>query len=165
MDRSVSGVDKRVSSMESPARKSRSLSRRECLLAVVMVGLFLLVAVVAYWQRGWVGVMQAAIGCLACWGASAAALAVSALLTQPGTAYQAMLIAMFVRTGVPLVAALAFHLHGGLDNRPAIYYLVVFYCAALGTEIPLSLADLQGRRPLRSDAQERSDRLPDQRTS
>jgi hypothetical protein len=117
-----------------------SLPAREAVLALGMLLLYLLVAPVAYALNGPAGLLAAAAAGGVCLLASALALAASGAFRQPLLAPYGMLVAMAVRTGIPLIFALAVRLHANVTfERSLICYLMVFYLAALGIEIPLSL--------------------------
>ena len=110
------------------------------MLAISMVLVYLLAAPVAYWLGGAASLLAATVAGAVCLLASALALALSTLLRQPVLAFYGLVLAMAVRTGIPLLCALVIRVHETpLLERGFFYYLVVFYLVALGIETSLSL--------------------------
>jgi hypothetical protein len=131
--------------------RSLSLPWREAILAVSLLLLWAVVAPLAYGLAGIAGLAAAAASAAVCLAAFSMALALSHVLRDPALATAAVVLAMATRTGIPLLFALATRLHGGVCwEAGAIYYLMVFYLAALAVELPLSLPR---QRPVASASQ------------
>ena len=71
----------------------------------------------------------------------AAVLAIGELSASSTGPVVGLLLAMAMRTGVPLLFVMLIQLHGGvLKGAGLVYYVVLFYLLSLGVEVPLSIA-------------------------
>lgn len=119
--------------------RQRSLPAKATLLVGIMVALYAAAAPVAYHFAAGTGVVAASVAAAICLVPSLTALTISSVLRGPQNALAGLLLAMFARTGVPLLLALLIFRRGPLADAGAIYYLIVFYLVALGLETWLSL--------------------------
>ena len=113
----------------------RSLGFRAALLglwlAAVAVVLFPLAALIG----GGRALAAAGAAAAICSAAAAIALVVSHLLQGAGLVLAALLMGMAVRTGLPLIPAVALQFRGGpLVDAGFLYYLLVFYLLSLTGE-------------------------------
>jgi len=117
-----------------------SLALRETALLLALLLAWLVVAPLSFWLHGGLGLATAALGALVCRAAAAAALAIGELAGLSAGSIVGLLSAMALRTGVPLLFAIMMQFHGGvLKGAVLVYYVVLFYLAALAVEVPLSL--------------------------
>ncbi|MEN6451121.1 MAG: hypothetical protein ABFC96_11575 [Thermoguttaceae bacterium] len=120
--------------------RTRGLITRGIVLAAAVLALLAVVAPVAWRLSGAVGVAAAAAAAGACLAGAASALALSGLFRQQRQAAALMVTGIAARMGLPLALALAIQFRGGpLAEAGLLYYLVVFYPAALTAEIAMSL--------------------------
>ena len=115
-----------------------------------MLLLFLGVLLVALRDGGSVGFVAVGVAGGICWGSASGAMLMSRYLQSLGATLAVILVPMALRTGVPLLLALAIRLRGqGLVDAGLVYYLLVFYLVAMAVEVPLSLprAGRASRRP------------------
>jgi hypothetical protein len=126
---------------------SGSLFLRETVLLSALLVSWLVVAPISFWLCGLLGVAAATVAAAVCLAAAAAALAVGELFGPGVGAVVGLLLAMAMRTGVPLLFVILSQLHGGV-LKPAglIYDVVLFYFLALAVEVPLSIARGGSRR-------------------
>jgi hypothetical protein len=95
--------------------------------------------------------LAAAIPAAVCLLGAGAALFLSDHFRGPARAWHALAFSMAARTGLPLILMLATSFCAGpLVTAGIVYYLVIFYLAAMAAEVPLSLTGRQS-----CDAQER----------
>lgn len=137
----------------------RSLLARELILAAGMLVLAVCVAPLAHSFGGWPGVGAELIALGICWLPFSAALSISYILGGPAHALPATLLAMAIRTGVPLLFLIPLHLCGGLDRNGLLYYVLTFYLAGLMLETWLSLP-----RPAEASGHDQSHSGPADRT-
>lgn len=119
--------------------RQQGLALKVGALTLALLLLYAAVAWVAYRSVGTVGMIAAGVAATICLVPAWAALAISTIFQGPRHALPGLLLAMLVRTGGPLLFALLILRKGPLADAGAVYYLVVFYLAALGFETWLSL--------------------------
>jgi len=120
--------------------RKRGLALRAAVLGIVVLGSGATAGPVAWWLGGAAGVTAAAAAAFLCLAGAISALVAGHLFRGPRHAWNALLVGMVARSGIPLAAALAIYLRGGpLAEAGLLYYLLVFYPVALTTEIVLSL--------------------------
>jgi len=117
----------------------QSLLARELILGAAMLALAACGAPLAHSFGGWPGVWAELIALGLCWLPFSAALSVSYILGAPAHALPGTLLAMAIRTGLPLLLLIPLHLSGGLDRNGLLYYVLTFYFAGLMLETWLSL--------------------------
>jgi hypothetical protein len=130
--------------------RGRGLIARAGFLAIVVLGVYVLVAPVVAHLKGSSGLAAAAAAAGACLAGAVPALVASRLLRGTRHALCGMLLAMALRFAVPLGIGLGCHLSGGpLAEGGILYYLLVFYPITLGVETALSLppAEAPGQHP------------------
>jgi hypothetical protein len=126
--------------------RGQSIAVRAAVLTAVVLVALVAVGVVASLWCGTVGGTAAALAAVICLTGAVLALTISGVLARPETALASLVLGMALRMGLPLVAALAVHLHGGpLAEAGFLYYLVVFYPITLAVETLLSLPAPQRR--------------------
>lgn len=120
-------------------------SSQAALVCGVVTALWLLAAPVAYNRTGLDGLFAAAIaGGITMLGATLA-LVLNSVFRTPATAMHAMALSMLARTMLPLGLGVVLHFNvPALATAGMIYYLLVFYLAALALDTTLSLAHLAG---------------------
>ncbi|MGD0899653.1 MAG: hypothetical protein ABR915_17620 [Thermoguttaceae bacterium] len=124
----------------------RSLAFRGGLLGLAVAVVAAGVLPVAGLVRGRAGLGAAALAAAICSVGAAGALVLSHLLRGPRLAIVSLLMGMAVRTGMPLVLAIAVQCWGGpLAEAGFLYYLLVFYPVTLGVETILSLPQIRGQ--------------------
>ncbi len=120
--------------------RNLGLSGRAMVLTAVMLLLGAAVAPLAWWHSGAVGLLAAGSSAMVCWIGALGALVVNDHCRGPSRALHGLAGSIALRTGLPLLLALAMRFHGGaLLKAGGVYYLLVFYLAALAVETPLSL--------------------------
>jgi hypothetical protein len=130
--------------------RHRGMAFQTVVLGVVVLAVFALAGPVAAGMQGAVAVRAAALAGVLCWAGATVALAIGRTWRGSHLALPALLAGMSARMGIPLVFALAIHLHGGpLAEAGLLYYLLVFYPATLVAETALSLPDR--RQPMPCD--------------
>ncbi|MGA2034335.1 MAG: hypothetical protein ABSG68_18980 [Thermoguttaceae bacterium] len=129
------------------------LQRQSLYARIVVLGLVLLVAglavaPVAGALHGSAAIWACALAAAVCYLGGASALAASHVLKGPQRVLYGMLLAVVLRTGLPLALAVACQICcPPLGNGGIMYYLLVFYPLGLITEIWLSLGEIPGSRP------------------
>jgi hypothetical protein len=100
-----------------------------------MLLVFGVTATIGAWWTGASSLRAVAPAAAACWLGGALAIGVRRVLNRPEQAFQALGSAIFVRMApaLGLVIWEVFHV-SGLDKPKSIYYLLVFYAAALAIE-------------------------------
>jgi hypothetical protein len=127
-------------SKAAPSAPRRSLAAQTGILLLAVGGEFLLVAPIAIWLGGSIGLAAAGVAAGLCLAGAMGALLVGWLLRDLPNAAHGMLAGMLPRMGIPLGGAMVFHMQGGvLAEAGLLVYLVVFYPVALGVETFLSL--------------------------
>jgi hypothetical protein len=110
------------------------------LLTAVMLSLLAATAPLACWHGGVMGLLAAGSAAGVCLIGAIGALIASDRFRGPTRALHGLAWSMAARTGLPLLWAIAVRFQeGGLFKAGGVYYLLVFYFAALAIEIPLSL--------------------------
>jgi hypothetical protein len=110
------------------------------LLAVVVTAAAIGIATIAAGGLSRAALTYSAIGAAVCWTAGALALAATYLGNQCKLPVQGMLLGMFFRMGLPLIALLALPSMGGpLATRGAGITILGVYLVALVVETLLSL--------------------------
>jgi hypothetical protein len=125
--------------------KMGATARLFVLLAAMTV-LFALVAPIAWYVAGQMGIIAATVAALACLLGGAAALVAGEFLRDEKAAAARMMVEMLLRMGLPLATCIVVFLKG----RPLIdagfaFYLLAFYLPLLTVEILLSLARVESR--------------------
>jgi len=122
------------------ANVQRGVAVRQALLVACMAAAYVLVLPWACWQFGLSGVLAATVAGGVCLLASALALWVGHVHRAPNQAFQGVLLALMLRTGIPLGFAVVAHSSAGLLTWSGlVYYLLVFYLVSLAAEVVLSL--------------------------
>ncbi len=120
--------------------RSLSLAAKAGTMVLVALAVYAVVAPVGWCVSGPAALVAAAVAAGVCLLSTMLALAVSHPMRGPEGVLRGMLFGMMLRTGIPLILALAFCVQdGGLADAGVIYYLLVFYPAMLGMETVLSL--------------------------
>jgi hypothetical protein len=124
------------------------LGGRAALAAALLLLLYAALAPWAYWHSGLAGLLAEGVAAATCLIGALAALFFSDRFRGPSRALQGLALAMAARTGLPLLVLVAFLFCGrSLVASGVVYYVVIFYLAALGIEVPLSLGDTRPRNP------------------
>jgi hypothetical protein len=129
--------------------RNRSLSVRLGVLVLAVLVVYALAAPVAIQWGGFQGLAAAAVAAGLCLAGAAAAIAITGRLRGPTAALAALWLGMALRMGIPLVAGLAIHLHGGLLAQAGLlWYLLLFYPIALtvGTIVSLPPKDKRSKQ-------------------
>jgi hypothetical protein len=128
--------------------RSLGLGGRLAVLTLLMLLLYLAAAPVAWTTSGGAGLLAAGTAGATCLIGAVAALSLSNCFRGPWRALHGVLLSMAARTGLPLLLALALVLErGALFRAGGVYYLLVFYFAALAVETPLSLPRTETNPP------------------
>ena len=118
-------------------------SRLAAVTAILTI-LYALTAAAAYGYQGGPGLLAAGVPAAVCLVGAIAALAVSYSVRGPNRAVLGLVLPMAIRTGLPLVLAVAMRLvDGPLVKAGGVYYLLSFYLVALAVEMPLSLGSVK----------------------
>ena len=97
-------------------------------------------APLACWHSGVMGLLAAGSAAAVCLIGAIGALIASDHFRGPTRALHGLAWSMAARTGLPLLLALVVRIQGdALFKAGALYYVVMFYFAALAVEMPLSL--------------------------
>jgi len=124
--------------------RERGLVVRAMVLVLAVVGLYLLVAPLAWYWSGSTGLVAATVAGICCLVGSGIALITGEPFRTPRRALYGMLLGMAFRMGVPLAVALVVYAQAGLLIRAGfVYYLLVFFEVALLVEVFLSLPPAQ----------------------
>jgi hypothetical protein len=130
--------------------RTRGLSARLAVLAIVVLIAYALTAPAAVRLDGSLGLAAAAVAAGLCLLGAAAPLAITDRLRRSGEILAALWLATGLRIGVPFVAGMAIHLHGGpLAQAGLLWYLLGFYLIVLATGTILSLPPTN-RQPTRT---------------
>jgi hypothetical protein len=120
--------------------RAGTLALRETVLSSALLVAWLVVAPLSFWLHGVLGLAAASLAAVVCLTGAAAALAIGELSGALAGPLVGLLLAMGMRTGVPLLFVVVLQLTGGvLKGAGLVYYVVLFYVLALGVEVPLSL--------------------------
>ncbi len=120
-----------------------SLPAQAAWASALVVGLWLLMAPVAYQISGAAGPRAAAVGAGACLLGGWLALLVAAPFPGPSGVMHRMLLGMMARTMVPLLLGVILHLKvPSLAASGMIFYLLIFYLATLVFDTALLLAQV-----------------------
>lgn len=120
-----------------------SLPAQAAWASALVIGLWLVVAPVAYQISGPIGPRAAAAGAGVCLLGAWLALAIAALFPGPSGAMHRMLFSMLARTMIPLLLGVALHLNApNLAAAGMIFYLLIFYLATLVFDTALLLAQV-----------------------
>ena len=111
----------------------RSQSTGQVYLALGMLLVFALAGSIGFYcSKGPSTLAAAALAGSVCWLGAALAVWIHARLSTPQWAILALGLAMFARMGLPMMLLVClFFCRGGLDKSEVIYYVLVFYFAAL----------------------------------
>jgi hypothetical protein len=128
--------------------RTRGLSVRLATLAIVVLVAYAITAPVAARLGGSVGLVAAAIAAVLCLLGAAAALAIGDRFRRSGEILAALWVGTALRTGIPFVAGMPIHLHGGsLAQAGLLWYLLGFYLVVLATGTILSLPPASRQPP------------------
>lgn len=129
--------------------RRRGLAGQSAVLTAAVLVVYAAVSPVAGYIGGAMGMAAAAVAAGLCLAGAGLALVVCRLFRDPKRAFQGVLIGMFLRVGVPLLAALGIQAQGGgLAAAGLFVYLLVFYPVVLIVETALSLPpDDRPQRP------------------
>lgn len=126
----------------------RRLPRTSLLFRMVLLTAVVLMAGAVILPLGWAisgtraGLFAGAAAGAVCLLAAWTVLGLSEPLRRPKYVLTLLIVAMPIRMGIPLAAAVAVHFSGGpLANAGFLYYLVVFYPVTLTVETFLSLPE------------------------
>lgn len=112
-------------------------------VSATVLCVWLVVAPLAYQVSAVPGLVASATGAAICLSGAALALLIAAVLQGPGTAMHRMVLGMFARTMLPLLAAVALHFKvPSLAQAGMIFYVLVFYMATLTAETVVALAQI-----------------------
>jgi len=110
-----------------------------CLAFVLLVALVVTLPIPML-ANGSAGVWAAVLAGLVVWLASAAGIALGALVSGPGEAMVRMLIAMSIRMALPLTACVVVELtRGTLSAAGFVYFVLGFYLVALTVDTLLAV--------------------------
>jgi hypothetical protein len=116
----------------------------------IMAALAAVAAPFGYWFSGVVGLACVATANGVCVGVGVLALVIQARITAPHLAFAHVLVGFSLRMGIPLAVCMVVYLRkSALADAGFVFYLLVFYMAALaaGTGVMLpSLASRQVKR-------------------
>jgi hypothetical protein len=128
--------------------RRRGLSARLAALAIVVSVAFAIVAPVAIGHAGSVGLAAAAVAAVLCLLGAAVALAIGDRFRRSGEILAALWVGTALRIGIPFVAGMPIHLHGGsLAQAGLLWYLLGFYLVVLATGTILSLPPTSRQPP------------------
>jgi len=95
----------------------------------------------AYWSAGAAGAQAASVAAGICFVGTVSALAMTEMLSGPLRALYGVLLGMFARTGLPLVATMVIYFKvPALADAGLVVYLLVFYFFTLGIETVLAVS-------------------------
>ena len=134
--------------------RNLGLSGRVTVITAVMLLLYVASAPLAWWHSGGIGLLAAGTSATVCLIGRVGGLVASDHCRGPSRALHGLACSMAARTGLPLLLAIAMRFQdGALFKAGGVYYLLVFYLAALAVETPLSLRPGQKRTcPDQADA-------------
>ena len=117
-----------------------SLVTKGVLLALVVAGLYTVVAPAAWRMAASRGMVAAGLAAAACLGGALIALVAGHVFRSPPYALAGVLLGMAARMGVPLMLVLVcWRRDALLVQAGLLYYLLIFYMVTLGVETLLSL--------------------------
>lgn len=129
-----------------------SLSGRETLLALACVLGYGIVAPLAFWRSGVVGLWAATVPAVVCWACASAALLIASRCQGPWGALYGVLLGIAIQTGVPVLLAMVVSLVApAWMDAGMIYYLMGFYLLALTTKTLLAMSDVNPRTRVTQD--------------
>jgi hypothetical protein len=106
----------------------------------------------AYWSAGAAGAQAASVAAGVCFAGTILALATTEMLSGPLRALYGVLLGMFARTGLPLVATLVIYFKvPALADAGLVVYLLVFYFLTLVVETVLAISCLRQEQPSPGD--------------
>ena len=114
----------------------------------LLLGVWTLIVPLAVSLGGTDGFLAATAAMLTCLVSGVLVLVVSEQLRGPEWILQQVGLAMFLRTGLPLLVCMGVYLHGGrLAKAGLVYYLFAFYIVALMAETLLAVRGLGQQKP------------------
>lgn len=117
---------------------------RASLLGVLLSLLLIPVALVGFALSGMSGVMVATFSMLACLASGLLAMVAAEIARQFNQRLASMLLAMGIRTSLPMAVLIAVYVRGGpIVDAGMAFYLLVFYLAVLAIETYLDVALLR----------------------
>jgi hypothetical protein len=96
-------------------------------LTGVCLAVWPLFAVVGYAHSGWMGILAALVAAGICWGGAIAGLVITGLLRLTSQPVQGVLLGMFPRLAVPLLACVLFARTGGQLVEAGVLVMVLLY--------------------------------------
>ena len=131
------------------ALRSRGLATKSAVLGLVVLGVYAVVAPLAVFISGGVGLAISATAAGCCFLGAELAMVVCHCFRNPETAWRGALLGMIPRMGIPLAFALVIVCKGGaLAEGGVLLYLLVFYPITLALETALTLPAID--RPRRT---------------
>jgi len=124
--------------------RSRGVAAQSAVLVLALLVAYVVVAPVAGSFGGRRGLATSAAAAGFCLLGAGSAWIATRRFSHPSHALLRLLIAIPLRTGLPLVLGLMYHLRGGvLAEAGVLVYLLAFYPVTLGVETILSLLSLE----------------------
>lgn len=122
------------------AWRGAGLAARGAALALAVLGLYAVVAGIAWCLSEAAGAAAATVAAASCWLGAAAALVAGGVAQRQNWVLFGLLSGILCRIAVPLAVALFFHFQGGpMAEAGLLYYFLVFYPLTLTVETILSL--------------------------
>lgn len=124
------------------ARSLSPVARAALLFSLLFLAVLISLPVAAN-ASGWQGCAASACAALLCFAAGVAVVLVTLFASSPEHVAYFVVLGMFFRMGIPLVACLAIYVRGGwLVEAGLVYYLLVYYPLALAAETWLDVVRL-----------------------
>ena len=113
---------------------------RSVAIALLVLGLSLIIAPLAWYFSGVWGVSAMASAAALCLLGAIAALYVNQFFVSPKDAFMGILLGMGLGMGVPLMFGAVIHIYGGpLSQAGFLHYLLIFYLPTLAIKTILTL--------------------------
>ncbi|MCU0875520.1 MAG: hypothetical protein MUE50_24575 [Pirellulaceae bacterium] len=120
--------------------RSPSFWTASAVLTLVIVAVFPVFAGIGHWRAGWSGVAAAGAAAGVCWAGGFLALIAAGLFRSSGNAVNGILVGMACRTGLPLVAGVILHTHGGALAAAGVFAMILgYYLVTLAAETWLAI--------------------------
>ncbi len=125
----------------------RSLLSRLGWFVAIMAALAAVVAPIGYWFSGGVGLACVGTANGLCVVVGVLALMIQTRITAPHLALAHVLVGFFLRMGIPLAVCMVVYLRKSpLADAGFVFYLLVFYMAALAAGTGVMLPALESRQ-------------------
>ncbi len=125
---------------------------RVIILVTLMLITAALIGPLAYAWHGWEGVTSAAVAMGVCLASGLLAMWLAELFRHPDQAVPQVLLGMFPRMGIPLIACMLVYLQRGmLADAGFVYYIMAFYFVTLAVETVL-MAGRSTNKPTETQA-------------